>query len=123
MSIEFINWLDAQMSERGMSQRELARRSGVSAGAINHVLSGKRNPGEILCRKIAKGLNLAPEIVMRAAGMLPQVPRPAADLEEWREILSYLSDEEREDLKAYGWLKVDRKRQAELRKQMDKKGG
>lgn len=114
-------WLEERLKEKGISQRELARRSGITAGAINHVLSGTRNPGEDFCTKIARGLGLPPEVVFRQAGLLPPAPKDVDDLEEWREILSYLSTAEREELRRIGWLKIDLRRQAELKEQMNKK--
>jgi len=42
---------------KGLSQRDLARLIGVSAGAINHVVTGRRIPSPNLRRAIVEALH------------------------------------------------------------------
>ncbi len=74
----FATWLEFQLKEHNISQSELARRAGVTRGAINGILMGARGPGVDLCKGIAKALEIPPEQVLRAAGLLP----PAVNIDE-----------------------------------------
>jgi transcriptional regulator with XRE-family HTH domain len=67
---KFSGWLSLQLSEKNLSQAELARRSGITQSNISLVLNEKRNPGPDFCKKIARGLKMPPEKVYRAAGLL-----------------------------------------------------
>ena len=91
----FVEWLEKEMTERNLSQSELARRSGVTRSAINGVLTGYSNPGPELCEAIARAFKIAPEIVFRKAGILP--PKPSKDnlTEEAEFLLSQLTESQR----------------------------
>lgn len=84
----FSAWIQVQMKSRGLSQANLARLANTTRSAINGLIQGTRGPGPDLCLAIARGLNLPPEVVFRAAGLLP--PRPATD--EASERARYLFD-------------------------------
>jgi len=124
MATDFVQWLIYEMNAKGYSQSELSRRAGVSTTAISNVLAENRSPGPEFCIGIAKALKLPPEHVFRKAGLLPPestMKDPSElyidpDIEDFREILRQLTPEEAEELKRIGWLKIDLKRQAELRK-------
>lgn len=78
----FAEWLQRGMDVRGWSQAELARRSGVTRGAINGVMTGARGPGAELCNAIAHAFGLPPETVFRAAGLLPPASAVTVDKQE-----------------------------------------
>lgn len=70
-----------------MNQSELSRLSGVSRGAISHLINGTRKPGPDVLKSIAGALHLPPDEVFRAAGILPSVESDAPPtLAEWIEI-------------------------------------
>jgi transcriptional regulator with XRE-family HTH domain len=75
---DFATWLETKLKEQGISQAELARRAGVTRGAINGILTGARGPGVELSKGIAKALKIPAEQVMRAAGLLDR----AANIDE-----------------------------------------
>lgn len=75
MEHTFPEWLEHQLKEQGISQAELARRAGVTRGAINGILQGARGPGVELCQGIARALNIPVQDVYEAAGLLPPDPR------------------------------------------------
>lgn len=52
------------MARNECSPRRLAELVGVSHGAINNYLSGKRNPKEEMLGKIAHALNVDPETLV-----------------------------------------------------------
>lgn len=62
------------LKESGISMRELARKSGLDVSFLSKILSGKRNPPskEEDIRKIAKALDIKPEILIFAAGKIPE---------------------------------------------------
>lgn len=66
----FSDWLYLQMQAKGWSQSDLARHAGVTRTAISDVLSGRRKAGNELCSSIALALQIPPEEVFRAAGIL-----------------------------------------------------
>lgn len=84
----FSTWLLRELNLRGWTQAELARRAGVSRTAISDVISEKHSAGFDLCVAIANAMNLPPETVFRAAGLLPPV---AEDTEYQEEVLYLLS--------------------------------
>jgi len=70
--IAFSEWLNNQLSDRGWSQSEAARRSGMSASAIQQVANGITKPGPRLCSGLARAFGLSIEEVYRLAGLLPR---------------------------------------------------
>lgn len=92
----FTKWLLDQIAEKGWTQAELARRAGITPGAISHVINEERKPGEEFCRAIARALHIPPETVFRAAGLLPPDPDKPPDLLEWIHIYTEASPDDRE---------------------------
>jgi len=75
----FADWLDEQLQPRKWSDYRLAKEAGVSHSVISKARAGIP-PRWDACYKIATALNVLPESVFRAAGLLP--PSPTGDLEE-----------------------------------------
>ena len=75
----FAEWLDEQLQPRNWSDYRLAKEAGVSHSVISKARAGVPPRWEA-CYKIATALNVLPESVFRAAGLLP--PSPTAVLEE-----------------------------------------
>lgn len=71
----FAEWLNQTLYERGWSQSEAARRSGLSASAIQQVAGGVTKAGPRLCRGLARAFGMDPEEVFRLADLLPS-PSP-----------------------------------------------
>jgi len=88
METTISEWLASTLKETGMSQAELARKSGVSAAHITKVLNGERGLGETSLRAIAEALHIPPEQAFRDVGFLPPVPAKT----EQHEKLLYLFD-------------------------------
>lgn len=69
--IDFPQWLQNQMDERGWGQAELAKRSKVNRQVIWSYLNRRRNkPDEDVLKKIAEALEIPVEQIYRAAGIL-----------------------------------------------------
>lgn len=104
----FGEWLRKELNHRKISQRELADRSGITPAQISRVISGTRGPGPELIQSIAYALNLPPEEVYRAAGLLPEHPKSNPSVEEILHIARQLPQADIEDLIALARTKLER---------------
>ena len=93
---DFADWLIDQLNRREWSKADLARRSHVDNGIISRIISRERKATPETLVSIAKGLNISPEEVFRAAGLLP--PQPEVDAltryAEW--LLAQMPEEKRQ---------------------------
>jgi transcriptional regulator with XRE-family HTH domain len=66
-------FLTRRRNELNLSQQELARISGVPAGTIASIEAGRvtRSPRPDTLRRLAQGLQVGPEALLRMAGYLP----------------------------------------------------
>ena len=83
VDMKFNNWILSQLKDRGWSQADLARKSGLTRGGVSNYING-RIPDENALRKIAKAFKLPAEVVFRAAGVLP----PTTD-DPWSENMNH----------------------------------
>lgn len=108
--VDFAQWLLKEMQARGISQAELARRASVSRATVSKTLKQKSFPSWEVCLAFAHGLDLPPEIVLRAATLLPEERQDNGRVEE--EIIRYkvkeLSDEQAGELIKYIEFMQDR---------------
>lgn len=101
METNFSEWLLNELKSRSMSQAELARRSAITPAQISRIISGQRGAGEEALRLIADALKLPPEIVFRAAGLLPDAPPPTEQQEQLIYLYSQLSEDQKNMLIEY----------------------
>jgi len=66
---KFVDWLSEMLKERGMSQRELAKRGRISHSTINRILKGKQDILPGTCAAIAQGFGLPVADVLTIAGL------------------------------------------------------
>lgn len=71
MSDRLINFLINTLNNKGWSQRELARRSGLSQTTISEVIQGKRKPSYGFCVVVARALEEKQDDIFRLAGLIP----------------------------------------------------
>lgn len=88
MKNEFSSFVYQQLNDRGWSQNELSRRSGMSSTAISEVLTGKRSPGKNFCIAISRAFRIPREIVFEKAGIL----LPSSDNPVITEIISLVKE-------------------------------
>lgn len=110
LAMEFSDWLLDWLNKKGWNQSELATRAGVTRTAISDVLSGRRNPGPDLCLALSRALNLPPETVFRAAGLLPPVSPDTEYQEQFFHYLSQLSPDERQEILELLRFKTERQK-------------
>ena len=99
--IDFSYWLELQLTERNWTQSELSRRSGVSRQIISTYIKRQRlTPEPQVLVSIARAFHLPPEVVFRAAGVLPLEPDdPLVDKhKQIIEMLKEVGDDEADDL-------------------------
>lgn len=94
MADNFSEWLVKELNKSGWTQSELARKANVSRTAISDVISNKHSAGSELCSAIARALNLPPETVFRAAGLLPPAPPDTEYQEQILHLLRQLPPDE-----------------------------
>lgn len=69
-SIDFAEWLQKQLDERGFTPYKLAQLSGKDQGTISRILNRERMPGNSSLIAFAKALKLPRDVVFEAAGIL-----------------------------------------------------
>lgn len=77
-----VGWLQSEVSARGWSYNELARRAGLSPAGVSQVMAGRQNPGVDFCRGVARAFNEPAVKVFRLAELLPAEPEQDEMLEE-----------------------------------------
>lgn len=102
MSDKLTVWLTEELEKRRWSQRELSRQSGISYPLISQVLAGDVPPSADFCIKISLPLGVAPEMVLRLAGILPDLPASEdATLQELIELARSLPPEQLKEILRY----------------------
>ncbi len=94
MEKTFGEWLASELARRNMTQSDLASSSGTTPAQISRIISGSRGVGEKALSMIAKGLDLPPETVFRAAGFLPPQKEVNELVEQLINQASVLDDED-----------------------------
>lgn len=95
MNDGFADWLQQQISDRGWSQSELARRAGVTPPSINKILSRERFPGVDICRGIARAFGMRDIEVLQIAGLAdPELSDSTPSVREMIAKFTRLSDED-----------------------------
>ena len=105
---DFSTWLLNILQERKMSQSELARSARVSKGTISNLVHGTAGVGPDSLNAISRALKLPPEIVFRAAGILPPERASEEVIEEIIRLTSDLPESERNEILAYVRMRKDR---------------
>lgn len=106
---EFTHWLKIELSRRGWSQAELARRAGLSKSGVSYVLTGARIPGALTVAAIARALDLPEDQVFEKAGLLSAtIESPGAN--ELLHLFTQLSLTDQEEIIEFVRLKLKRSR-------------
>jgi transcriptional regulator with XRE-family HTH domain len=108
METNFADWLQETLNEKGWSQAELARRSGISPAQITRVISGERGLGEQSIIALAAAFKLPAETVFRAAGLLPAEREKDPRDKEILHLFGLLADEEKQEILDYVRYRVER---------------
>lgn len=107
MSTDFAAWLLNEIRVHKLSQSELARAAGVTRAAISDVVNGRRAPGRVLVNGVARALSIPPEIVFRAAGILPPADEIDEEIEQIVHNANKLNGQDREEVLAFIRMKIN----------------
>jgi transcriptional regulator with XRE-family HTH domain len=70
---KFSYWLMQQLSEKNITQSQLARETGLTRQAISYFIKGEgKRPEDESLRLIAKALKVSIDEIYRGAGILPR---------------------------------------------------
>lgn len=113
----FSKWLQQKLSELQISQSELARRSRLSRQAISKYLNEERmTPNKEALLALSRGLKISPEIVLRAAGVLPEIKKGEDPThEQWNFIYTQLDQNKRQQLLQYAQYLAEEQAKYEAR--------
>ena len=102
-------WLGAELSQRGMSQAELARRIEASNGTVSSWVNSTRRPTPASCRKIAGVLRVPMDVALAMAGHRPLGPESwPVDMLEVAEMMMGLPERERMEVVAFVRWRAER---------------
>lgn len=79
--MDFLEWLQKQIDDRGWSQNELGKRSSISGSHVSMVMTKRRPVTFEFCKAVADALDMPPEQVLRRAGLLDPL-LPEVELED-----------------------------------------
>jgi transcriptional regulator with XRE-family HTH domain len=69
---KFSSWLLEELTQRDMSQSDLARACNITTAQTSRIISGERNVGTKSLTNIAQALKLPVDFVFEKAGLLPR---------------------------------------------------
>lgn len=79
---QFWDWAERELRDRDLRWYGVERQTGLSNAAISKRARELLPPTFETCRAIARAFHLAPETVLRKAGLLPSVPEEKGQDEE-----------------------------------------
>jgi transcriptional regulator with XRE-family HTH domain len=107
----FLKWLQAQLDERGMIPADLARRGDIGRGTLSDLFSGRRSAGVDVLIKIADGLDLPRELVLREGGVLRKGTNRSDEMDQLIHELEKLPPEDQKEFLSYiRWKNNQRKK-------------
>jgi transcriptional regulator with XRE-family HTH domain len=108
-TITFAEWLVKELEERGWSQADLARETGLTTGGVSNLINQVRKPNPDTCNVIAHALKLPSEIVLQAAGYWkPETSEKPPGFEEWVYIFTTATEQQRQEILDYARYKTGR---------------
>ena len=103
-------WVRKQLKVKDISERELARRSGVSNTMVSNILTGKRGVTFEFCKVVSKGFDEPIWNVLQMAGFIDDVPKNLTETEEIKKIITKYNklspDGKKEFNKFLDWLLI-----------------
>ena len=109
-STVFLDWLDGILSQKGMTDYQLAKAANISHTVISKARSGLQPIGWEACSAIARALEIPQSEVLIMAGHLERPRDHVPGQAEWDDLYDRLTKEDREELMAMARLKVERRR-------------
>ncbi len=104
----FSEWLQKELREKGMSQADLSKASGLSRSIISKVINQNSWPTPDTIKAIAKGLRLPEATVFQAAGLLPPAKEGGEEQDRLIYLFQQLDAEDRKEMLELLRFKVER---------------
>lgn len=120
MSDSFSGWIQERLEEKGWSQAELARRSGLTRGGISNLLNNVRKPDAETCKALARAFGRPEEEALIAAGYLSPKPDFDPRAERLNQLFDQLTPEDQEEILSIAEMKLRKKEAREAEKQKKK---
>lgn len=110
MDKDFSEFLTEEMQRRGWTQADLAKAAGVNRQVISTYVNRQRQKPDIdVLIAISRALHIAPENVLRAAGLLPPASENIAEKEDLLHLFDQMSKEKKKDLLNYAQFLIAKK--------------
>lgn len=110
MANELLVWVKKQLKVRDVSERELARRAGVSNTMVSNILGERRPITFDFCKVVSKGFDEPIWNVLQMAGFIDDVPKSLTETEEIKKIITKynkLSPEGKKEFNKFlDWLMI-----------------
>lgn len=117
----FGEWLRKEREDRGWSQSDLARLSGLHRQIINKTENGVSTPAVETFLALSMALKYSPIFLFRKAGLLPPGPENEVKFDDWQHLLSQLSPEDEAELRQIAEMKIERRTREKSLKSLKQK--
>lgn len=114
--IKFGEWLRTYRATQGLSQSDLARKTGLHRQIINKTENGVSEPTLKTYIALANGLNMSLISILRIAGELPPGDKANINFEDWEHLLSKMTPAERDEMRDIGMMKIERRQKEQALK-------
>ena len=112
--MSFSKWVEQEISKRGWSRKEAAKRAGVSPSMFDKVINEHVRPGLIFYRGIARAFKLSPiEVLMRAGELDEAVGKENENVYLFQQLFAQLNENDQDDVMVLIRAKIERKRKQE----------
>lgn len=101
MNLDFSEWLQGMLDERGWSQSELARRANTTSTTVSRVINRDRLPGVEFCRGVAEAFGMQDIEVLRIAGLASPAPKPSTLRDKLTSQLEEMTEEQLSAMERY----------------------
>lgn len=106
----FDEWILDELRKREWTPATLAKKSGINAGSLSHILNGSRNPGPDSCIAIADAFGVPREEVFRVVGWLKPIPREEKTVKEIIYTVDQASPQLKEDILEYARFRLKKEK-------------
>src|SRR5262245_56967697 len=119
--LKFGDFLRKERENRGWSQADLARFSGLHRQIINKTENGVSEPVLKTYIALSNALNMSLITILRTAGELPPGPDDEATLEDWKYVLSQMTPAELDEIREISLMKIERRKKEQSLKTLKPK--
>ena len=120
--VNFGDWLRKERENRGWSQSDLARLSGLHRQIINKTENGVSTPAVETYIALATAFKYSPILLLRKAGLLPDHGNgEQVKFEDWEFLLKQMTPEDEAELRQIAEMKIERRKKEQALKTLKPK--